>query len=390
MDTQDNAMQNNVELSSKNQGVMLDLVRNTHSVFRREIDDWKLARLERNNPDRPRTHLMQEMYQDAMLDTHLTAVTENRILRIINKHFVIVDDKGITNPEKSQLIEKEWFFDALKFAMESVFYGYSLLHFIKDENNDIVDVKSIPRGHIIPERGIVIKNVHDEKGLLYNKFPDDLLFSSMYDTIGLLEKSAPMTILKRHSWASWDEFEQVFGMPIRIAKLGTMSDTVKKEVAGWLKTMGTASYGIFPQFADIEIKEANNRDAFNVFLKKIEAVDSQNSILINGQTMTTQDGSSHSQANVHQKTQDEITNADLKKLIFWINGKLLPMLRRLGYDISENERVDVERITDPIEKMKTDEKIMQNGYRLKTDYLERVYGVEIESVEPKEPVKEKK
>ena len=177
-------------------------------------------------------------------------------------------------------------------------------------------------------------------------------------------------------------------MPIRIAKLGTMNDEVKNEVASWLKTMGTASYGVFPQFADIEIKEANNRDAFNVFMKKIETVDSQLSILVNGQTMTTQDGSSRSQAEVHENTQDELTEADLRNVVHWLNDNLVPVLRNAGYDIKDTERIGVEMLSDPIDKMKIDEKIMNNsGYRLTQKYLESTYGVELEPLPAPTPPK---
>ncbi len=383
---------NALELSKKSQNVVLDLVRSSHSVYRREISHWQRARQMRQSKINPRTYLIQQVFEDAMLDTHLSAVTENRILRMLNKRFVIADDKGITNPEKSQLINKKWFSKAVRYLMESTFFEFSLVHLIKD-GDEIIDTKNVPRAHVIPEHQIVLKNVTDDAGLDYTKFPDDLLFAKMYDGNGLLEKAAPLTILKRHSWASWDEFEQIFGMPIRIAKLGSMSDGVKDEVAEWLETMGTASYGVFPNYADIEIKEANNRDAFNVFFKKIEAVDSQNSILINGQTMTVQDGSSHSQATVHQKTQDEISQADLKNVLHWCNDVLLPAMKRIGYDISDNERISVEQVTDPTEKIKTDGILMQHGYKFKKDYIERVYGVELEDViveEPKKPTETEK
>ncbi len=380
---------NPVQLSQKAQSLVLDLVRQSHSVYRKEISHYQRARMARLSKENPRTNLQQAVYKDAMLDTHLSAVAENRILRVQNKRFVIIDDKGITNPDKSQFIAKKWFSDTIRYVMESVLYEYSLIQLVKDKG-EITGVNNVPREHVIPNKAIVVKNVYDDKGLDITAFPDDLLFAKLYNGYGLLEKAVPLTILKRHSWASWDEFEQVFGMPIRIAKLGTMSDKVKNEVASWLESMGTASYGVFPQFADIEIKEANNRDAFNVFFKKIEAVDTQNSILVNGQTMTVQDGSSHSQATVHQKTEGEITEADLKNVLFWINDTLVPAMRRIGYPISENERIGVERVTNPVEKMKTDEKLMQNGYRLSKDYIERVYGVELEETPDNTEDNEKK
>lgn len=380
---------NSVEMARKSQKLMLDFVRQQHSVYRKELDHWKVARMERGNTEAPYTYLLQELYKDVMIDSHLTAIVENRILRILNKRFVLQDEKGVADYERSAFLDKRWFTDAVRYAMESNFYEYSLIHFEKDTNGEILKCRLVPREHVNPDKGLVLKAVYDTEGLKYYDFPYDLAFASLQDGYGLLEKAAPLTVLKRHSWASWDEFEQIFGMPIRIAKLGTLSEGVKDEVASWLKTMGTASYGVFPQFADIEIKESNNRDAFQVFMRKIETVNSELSILINGQTMTTSDGSSRSQAEVHERTEDEITEADLKNVVNWLNDVVVPLLKFSGYDIKDNERIGVELVTDPKEKMHIDEKIMMHsGFKLSKDYLEKTYGVELEEV-PEPPTKPK-
>lgn len=381
------ASKSHVELARKADSMVLDLVKQSHSVYRREINNWQQARMTRESINNPRTHMLQRLYKDAMLDTHLSAMVESRILRIQNKRWVITDEAGVSNPDKTDLITRKWFGDVVRLVMESIMYEYSLIHLYK-EDGEIKAVRNVPRGHVLPEPQLVIKHVYDTTGLDYTAFPDDLLFAKMYNGRGLLEKAAPLCILKRHSWASWDEFEQIFGMPIRIAKIGSTSAKVKDEVASWLDQMGTASYGVFPQFAEIDIKEANNRDAFNVFMKKIETVDAQNSILINGQTMTSMDGSSYSQAEVHQKTQDEISEADLKNVLYWLNDTLLPVMRRMGYKIADNERIGVERVTDPVQKIKTDAILMQNGYRLSDDYVERTYGVELDTTNSEPPKKD--
>jgi len=378
---------NELQLGQKAQSIVLDLVKTAHSVFRKELDHWKMARAEFLNGDHPKTWLLQEVYNDAAIDSHLTAVMENRILRIVNKRFVLTDKKGIQISEKSALFEKKWFGDLLRYAMESIFFGYSLMFVEKDKaTGEITGIRNIDRRHVIPQNNIVVKEVTDDKGLDYSLFPNDLIFIKMYNGLGLLEKATPLTILKRHSWASWDEFEQIFGMPIRIAKIGSMSDAVKTEVAHWLENMGTAAYGVFPAFAEIDIKEANNRDAFNVFMKKIEKVDEQISVLVNGQTMTTLDGSSYSQANVHQKTQDEITRADIKTILHFLNDRLKPTLQALGYPVGKDEMFAIEQTTDPGEKIKTDAILLQNGYRLTKEYIEKTYGVELDDT----PTAEKK
>ncbi|QKX04872.1 DUF935 family protein [Aquimarina sp. TRL1] len=381
---------NTLELAKKAQEITLDLAKVKQSVYRREINHHQRARMMRQSAN-PKTYLQQEVYKDAMMDSHLTAVIENRILRIQNRRFVITNNKGVTISDKNKIIEKKWFSDLLRYLMESIFFEYSLMQILK-EGNEIKAVRNIERANVIPDTGMVVKNITDDKGLDFTAFPDDLLFAKLHQGHGLLEKAVPLTILKRHSWASWDEFEQIFGIPIRIAKISSTNDKVKQEVAQWLEQMGKASHAVFPTTAEIEIKENKNQDAFQVFFKKIEAVDSQVSILINGQTMTVKDGSSKSQAEVHERTEEEITKADLKNCLFWLNDHLVPVLRRLGH-LSEEERIGTETSTDPLERIKTDQILMKSsGFRLTKQYLEITYGAELEE-KPKKiktPQSEKK
>ena len=96
--------------------------------------------------------------------------------------------------------------------------------------------------------------------------------------------------------------------------------------------------------------------------------------------MTTENGSSKAQGSVHENTLEEVVTADEKKMLAFLNGKLVPAMRNLGYNIPENARIIVEKITDPKEQIKTDEVFLKNGYVLKQDYIERTYGTEIESM----------
>ena len=79
-----------------------------------------------------------------------------------------------------------------------------------------------------------------EGGLCYADWSDKLLYAQLGDGRGLLEKIAPLAVLKRHSWANWDEFEQIFGLPIRIARVPNLEDRDTQKIAQWLEEMGTA------------------------------------------------------------------------------------------------------------------------------------------------------
>jgi len=202
----------------------------------------------------------------------------------------------------------------------------------------------------------------------------------MYSSTGILEKAAPYTILKRHSWGSWDEFEELFGVPIRIAKIASQSDTVKNEVAGWLEEMGSAPYGVFPIGTEIEIKENSKGDAFNVFYQKIKALREELSMLVLHQTMTTENGSSKSQGTVHENTLKELIFADEKKMLSILNDKLLPVMRIHKYSIPEGYKIAVAQTKDPSEQIKIDSEFLRSGYILPKSYIEEVYGTEIQQM----------
>lgn len=358
--------------------LMVDVIRRQRRLWRKEINDWQSARYALYNSEKPRTYPMQEVYEDIMLDGHLTGITENRTLRTTNKDFIFMTD-GVKEDKLTEFIkDQEWFEKVIEEAHKSAYYGYSLL-WIKDYlKGEIKEVELIPRGLVIPTEKVLLYNIDADKGIDFSEIKDILLFAQFYGPVGLLEKAAVYTILKRHSWGSWDEFEELFGIPIRIAKIASQSETVKNEVAGWLEEMGSAPYGVFPLGTEVDIKENAKTDSFNVFYKKIEALDKELSKLILHQTMTTENGASKAQGNVHENTLGELVYNDEKKMLAFLNNRLVPAMRMLGYAIPETAKIGIEKTTDPKQQITIDGVLMQNGYVLKQQYLEETYGVEVE------------
>lgn len=358
--------------------LMVDVIRRQRRLWRKEINDWQAARFAYYQSDIPRFFPMQEVYDDVMLDGHLTAVTEDRTLRTINENYIFSID-GIKDDKTTAFIEdQEWFDYVLEEAHKTIYKGEAFL-WIKDfEKGNIKEVEIIDRGLLVPGQKILLYDINGNKGLDVSEVDDILLYAKFYSNIGILEKAAVYTILKRHSWGSWDEFEELFGVPIRIAKIASQSETVKNEVAGWLEEMGSAPYGVFPIGTEIDIKENSKTDSFNVFYQKIQALDKELSKLVLHQTMTTENGASKAQGTVHENTLEEVIKSDKKKMLSFLNKRLVPAMRKLGYAIPEKAKITIEKTKDPEKQIKIDSEIMGNGYVLKQQYLEETYGVEIE------------
>lgn len=366
----------------------IDYFRFYESLYRKEIIDWQNARVNRHDPFNPVTYSIQQLYKDSMLDNHLSGAIENRMLRVVNKQFTLKDKDGNPDIERSALIQTKWFKHLVRKALESKFYGYSCCLLRDVTYGSINRIADIPRENVIPERGIILKNSFNPSGesLSILDYPSFVIYIQlMPDAFGILERIAPLTIFKRHSWASWDEFEQIFGVPIRIAK--TMIDTKKHkdDLQLWLETMGTSSYGIFDKRVDLEIKENNRSDAHAVFSEKIALLNKEISKGILGQTMTMDDGSSKSQADVHLQTLEEITNADIADIEDWFNDDFINVMRNLGYDIPDGYYLEIisNASINPAEKIKIDGVLMQNGWNLTKEYIEQTYEVKVDEANPK-------
>ncbi len=360
--------------------LMVDIVKRQRLLWRKEINDWQTARYARYSVDYPKNYLMQELFEDIMLDGHLTGITENRTLRTTNKDYIFAID-GIKDDKLTELINgKQWFEDNLQFAHESTYYGGSVIWVKEFSKGEIKKIELVPRGQVIPEKRVLLYDITSDKGIDFTDIKDVLWYAQFYNPVGLLEKAAVYTILKRHSWGSWDEFEELFGIPIRIAKIASSSETVKNEVAGWLEEMGSAPYGVFPLGTDVEIVENTKSDSFQVFFKKIEALDKELSKLVLHQTMTTENGSSKAQGSVHENTLGEVVYSDEKKMLAFLNNVTVPGMKLLGYNIPDNARIIVEKTKDPNKQIIIDKEFIKGKYILKKDYIEKTYGTEIESM----------
>ena len=55
-------------------------------------------------------------------------------------------------------------------------------------------------------------------------------------------------------------------------------------------------------------------------------------------------------------------------------------MRNIGYRIPEGFKISVSKSKDPLEQIKIDRDFLSSGYILKKDYIEALYGTEIEQM----------
>jgi hypothetical protein len=366
--------------------MVIELVRAASSLTKKDIDTWRQAHRMALNPENPQRRRLYEVYADAALDMHLSGAIAQRQGFVLQKAFKMVDKNEKENREISELFEAIWFKDFARLALDSRYWGHSLIQFgdiVTAEGKQRFDgVELVPREHVIPEYGVIVKEAGDEpkKGIDYRagKIAQWCIEAGNPRDLGLLLKCAPHAISKKNMEAFWNGFAEIFGMPMRIAKTTSRDPSEHNKIEGMLESMGAASYGLFPEGTDIEIKETSRGDAFNVYDRRIDRANSEISKCILGQTMTIDNGSSLSQSEVHLQVLQNLVSADADFLRDLINNRLLPFMTMHGFPVA-GYRFDWDEAVEykPEEMRAIEQMLLTAGYEINPQYFIDKYNIDI-------------
>ena len=192
-----------------------------HQRGRMLINDYLKALQMAENSEKPNREMLYKLYHNIVGDADLTSEWETRRkLRIIGSGFGLFDANNKPSEEATKLLNKKWFYEFLSIAFDSKLYGHSLIE-VKSLNSDgtIAAVELVPRRHVIPEKGLFILKIGDEKGILYREdltVKEWLFEFGANDDLGILAKAAPYILFLRFALSAWSEYAEKFVMPTRM------------------------------------------------------------------------------------------------------------------------------------------------------------------------------
>ena len=199
---------------------------------------------------------------------------------------------------------------------------------------------------------------------------------------GVIRPCSWMFLFKNFSIKDWVIFAETYGMPMRIGTYhGGASDDEKDVLLRAVADIGSDAAAIIPETMKINFVEAMNKSATSdVFEKLINFCDAQMSKAVLGQTMTTDDGSSRSQAEVHNDVRGDIERSDAKQLAATLNDQLVKPIIILNKGIQKrypririgrSEDVDVDKVITAADKaVRFGMRVSEKGLREKVGFPE--------------------
>lgn len=315
------------------------IVLQSNSRAKKDIQQWRTALNAAENVENPKRLLLYNLYEEIILDAHLSAEIEKRKTAVKGAKFNLLDVNGVVDVEASKFFQTTWFDQFVDYVMDSIFWGHSLMEITAlTEDGLIQSIGLVPRRHVIPEKGIFTVKQGDEKGINYRedmKYVPWVIEVGDSRNLGLLNKCVPHALYKRFSQSAWAEFCQIFGMPVRYGKTNTRDTESLNRLNDMLIQMATASHAVIDTDEELHFIETakSNGDVFQGLLNVCNAEISK---LINGSVIgeASKEGSK-AKEQVGLELQNRTTLGDKRMIESAVKDILLPKMIALGYPVAD-------------------------------------------------------
>lgn len=352
-----------------------------------DINTWKAAINSAKRGDRVKLY---NLYENLLSDPFLSNAVDKRVNAITNAEIAflkngeaieaiddLIDTPAFENMLREIVLTKAWGKSVIEtmFAPEFNTYSYPRKH-IKITNLD----KALSE-----HRKFLAKQESDRDGYDYTKDNRFIECGDDFD-LGFLFKAAPYVIYKRGGFGDWAQFAEVFGMPFVVGKYNSYDTDSRDKLFEALRTMGSNPVAAIPNEADIDIHDNKSSGSTNLYKEFRAACNEEILIAVLGNTMTTINGSSRSQGEVHKESEESVNQSDRRYTQRILNRYHLPQLIERGYDAAGGFFV----FPDTGEYMSTTDRInlaltiKKAGIEVSDDYIYEVSGI------PKPDKQEKK
>lgn len=365
-------------LTRKEKQTVLRVIKRQEPIVRRDIQDWRTARLEATRADEPKQHLLQVLYDEVMLDAKMTSQIGMRINKSQAADWFL--KKGDQNDENAmQVLTDNGLFDKLvKYIVESQFYSCSLVQFAFDRAGD-PDIELVPRANVSPASGMFYPDIYSFECEAYRDRPDFgkwvLEFCPDKLDLGLLNKATPYVLMKKFALSCWSELCEIYGIPPRVLKTNTQDTDMLNRAEAMMREIGAAAYFIIDTEEEFEFAQASSTNG-DVYKNFVATCDEQISLLNLGAVLgqDTLNGN-RSKEEASTDLMEIIVEADKRKIAYYINKAAIPAMESLGI-IPTGLRFEFAKATDTEKLWKM---VFQASayYDFDVEWLKQTFGMEI-------------
>ena len=355
------------------------VIKRQESVTRKDIADWKRARLQATSTYEPKQVLLQRLYEEVMDDALMTSqVSVLRIGKSQGAEFVLKRNDRRDDEQTQKLKDSGLYENLVKLIIEAQFFNHSLIEFDYDKDGAVV-ADLVPRENVSPEVG---KFYPDTEGTLtedYRLLPEfGRWLIEIYPckrNLGLLNKAVPYVLIKKFALSCWSELCEIFGIPPRVMKTNTTDDEMLERAETMMREIGSAAYFIIDTTENFEFAQGVSTNG-DVYKNLISTCDQQLSLL-NLAAVLGQDtvNGNRSKEESSTKLMEAVVKADKRLIESSFNRKVLPALAAIGF-LKPGLRLEITKEID-LEKLWKMVYEASQYYDIDPEWIRDAFGIAV-------------
>lgn len=352
------------------------------SRVRQDVASWNMALTMAKKAEKPKRHLLYNLYNEISIDGLLQSQINNRFLKSLASNFIISDKNGIVNDEVTAMLQDKIFVNEInKAILETITHGHSVVEFdttLEPENRDL-KCTLIKRQNIEPKEGLFYPDHTEDKFVKYREMKEYgtfILEFGNFEDLGLLNSAVPHVLFKRFAQSCWSELCEIAGIPPRVMKTDTQNMTMLRRAERMMKEMGAAAWFIIDESEKFEWAQSSNATG-EVYENLLIFCNNEISMLVSGAVMgqDTANGS-NSKETAMQETLQTLVDSDLSLLEQYWNNNVMKALVNIG--IIPSDLVFSYPKTKNIKQLwqMTNEAIGK-GYDMDLDWANKTFGFKL-------------
>jgi len=269
---------------------------------------------------KPLRYSLYDLYQESIdYVPHLKALLELRQLNLLSKEFRFTVN-GVVDESMTPWIQSPEFKNFLRDILDTKFWGFSLFDFT-DSKGDWFTYDLVNRKHVDPITEVVYKYQNGTSPIPYNtneRLKYVLPVGNKTD-LGLLKNATPIAIHIRNMTGDMMNYVELAGNNFTVYKDKTGDPKIATQIGQAEKNKSGSGYVQVPSGVEREIENQSSSQQNELFKGVHDLLNKELSKLILGSTMGIEDGSSLSQAEVHERTMGKVFQSDIRYTLDVLN-----------------------------------------------------------------------
>ncbi len=294
----------------------------TQASQRRTVDigDYIKALQLAESKRKPLRYALYDQYQESIdYVPHLKALLELRQLNLLSKEFRFTVN-GKVDETMTPWIQSPEFKNFLRDILDTKFWGFSLFDFT-DSKGEWFAYDLINRKHVDPILEVVYKYQNGTAPTPYNtkeRLKYVMPVGNQTD-LGMLKNATPIAIHIRNMTGDMMNYVELAGNNFTVYKDKTGDPKIATQIGQAEKNKSGSGYVQVPAGVEREIENQSSSQQNELFKGVHDLLNKELSKLILGSTMGIEDGSSLSQAEVHERTMGKVFQSDTRFVLDVLN-----------------------------------------------------------------------